>query len=78
MPVEPKLAATVILLRERTLDLESDDDCKFEVFMAKRHENARFMSEHCFQVEASMNGLISLKPSKSYLRIRKMYLVTID
>ncbi|NVM44781.1 MAG: hypothetical protein HWN79_07675 [Candidatus Lokiarchaeota archaeon] len=46
MPVEPKLAATVILLRERIPDLESDDDCEFEVFMAKRHENARFMSEH--------------------------------
>jgi 8-oxo-dGTP pyrophosphatase MutT (NUDIX family) len=46
MPVEPKLAATVILLRERTHDLESDDDCEFEVFMAKRHEKARFMSEH--------------------------------
>lgn len=46
MPVEPKLAATVILLRERTPDLESEDDCEFEVFMAKRHENARFMSEH--------------------------------
>jgi len=46
VPVEPKLAATVILLRERSSDLESDDDCKFEVFMAKRHKNARFMSEH--------------------------------
>ena len=46
MPVEPKLAATVILLREREPDLESDDSCEFEVFMAKRHENARFMSEH--------------------------------
>ena len=46
MPVVPKLAATVILLRERTPDLDSDDDCKFEVFMAKRHENARFMSGH--------------------------------
>ena len=46
MPVEPILAATVILLRERTPDLEADDDCEFEVFMAKRHENARFMSEH--------------------------------
>jgi 8-oxo-dGTP pyrophosphatase MutT (NUDIX family) len=46
MPVEPKLAATVILLRERGSDLESDDDCEFEVFMAKRHKNARFMSEH--------------------------------
>ena len=46
MPVEPKLAATVILLRNRVSDLESEDDCEFEVFMAKRHENARFMSEH--------------------------------
>jgi len=46
MPVEPKLAATVILLREREPDLESADNCEFEVFMAKRHENARFMSEH--------------------------------
>jgi len=46
MPVEPRLAATVILLRERVPDLESDDHCEFEVFMAKRHENARFMSEH--------------------------------
>ena len=46
MPVEPKIASTVILLRERESDLESDDDCEFEVFMAKRHKNARFMSEH--------------------------------
>jgi len=46
MPVEPRLAATVILLRERVPDLESDDHSEFEVFMAKRHENARFMSEH--------------------------------
>lgn len=46
MPVEPKLAATVILLRKRTPDSESEDDCEFEVFMAKRHENARFMSKH--------------------------------
>ncbi len=46
MPVEPKIASTVILLREREPDLESEDDCEFEVFMAKRHENARFMSEH--------------------------------
>lgn len=46
MPVEPKLAATVILLRERVPDLKSDDECEFEVFMAKRHKNARFMSEH--------------------------------
>ncbi|MHA1986981.1 MAG: NUDIX hydrolase [Promethearchaeota archaeon] len=46
MPVEPKIASTVILLRERVPDLESDDDCEFEVFMAKRHENSRFMSEH--------------------------------
>ncbi|MFX1476642.1 MAG: hypothetical protein ACFFCI_00790 [Promethearchaeota archaeon] len=46
MPVEPKLAATVILLRERVPEPDSDDDCEFEVFMAKRHETARFMSEH--------------------------------
>ena len=46
MPVEPKLATTVVLLRKRVLDLESDDNCEFEVFMAKRHKNARFMSEH--------------------------------
>ena len=46
MPVEPKLAATVIMLRGREPDLESNDDCEFEVFMAKRHKNARFMSEH--------------------------------
>ncbi len=46
MPVEPKLAATVILLRERAPSSETDDDCEFEVFMAKRHQNARFMSEH--------------------------------
>ncbi|NVM38529.1 MAG: hypothetical protein HWN81_23260, partial [Candidatus Lokiarchaeota archaeon] len=46
MPVEAKIAATVILLRERVPDLESDDNCEFEVFMVKRHENARFMSSH--------------------------------
>lgn len=46
MPVEPKIAATVILLRDRTPDLEFGDDCEFEVFMAKRHENARFMGGH--------------------------------
>ncbi|MHA2181585.1 MAG: NUDIX hydrolase [Promethearchaeota archaeon] len=46
MPVEPKIASTVILLRERVPDLDTEDDCEFEIFMAKRHENARFMSEH--------------------------------
>lgn len=46
MPVEPKLAATVILLRKRSTGIESEDDCKFEVFMAKRHKNTKFMSEH--------------------------------
>ncbi|MHA1727534.1 MAG: NUDIX hydrolase [Promethearchaeota archaeon] len=46
MYVEPKIAATVVLLRERISNLEYDDDCKFEVFMGKRHENARFLSEH--------------------------------
>ena len=46
MPVEPKLAATVVLLRERSPGVESEDDCEFEVFMAKRHKNTKFMSEH--------------------------------
>ena len=46
MPVEPKIAATVVLLRERTLDSESDENCEFEVFMVKRHENTRFMRGH--------------------------------
>ena len=45
MPVEPKLAATVILLRKRVSDLESDK-CEFEVFMAKRHENNKFLGGH--------------------------------
>jgi 8-oxo-dGTP pyrophosphatase MutT (NUDIX family) len=44
MPVEPKIAATVVLLREKIP--ETDDDCEFEVFMAKRHKNTKFMSEH--------------------------------
>ncbi|MFX0028768.1 MAG: hypothetical protein ACFE8B_06135 [Candidatus Hermodarchaeota archaeon] len=46
MPVEPKLAATVVLLRERLGGIESEDECEFEVFMAKRHKNTKFMSEH--------------------------------
>jgi 8-oxo-dGTP pyrophosphatase MutT (NUDIX family) len=46
MPVKPKIAATVVLLRERPPDLESDDNCEFEVFMGKRHSDARFMSDH--------------------------------
>lgn len=46
MPAEPKLAATVILLREREPDLESEDDCEFEVFMAKRHKSNKFMARH--------------------------------
>ena len=45
-PAEPKLAATVVLLRERASNLEAEDDCEFEVFMAKRHKNTRFMAEH--------------------------------
>jgi 8-oxo-dGTP pyrophosphatase MutT (NUDIX family) len=45
MPVKPKLAATVILLRERLTDL-SDDKCEFEIFMAKRHENNKFLGGH--------------------------------
>ncbi|MFW9988822.1 MAG: hypothetical protein ACFFC3_09220 [Candidatus Odinarchaeota archaeon] len=46
MPVEPKLAATVILLRERVFKLKSGADCEFQVYMVKRHRNARFMSEY--------------------------------
>ena len=46
MPVEPKIAATVVLLRERAPDSESADNCEFEVFMVKRHENTRFMRGH--------------------------------
>ena len=46
MSVEPKIAATVILLRERVSDLESGDNCEFEIFMVKRHEHARFMGGH--------------------------------
>jgi 8-oxo-dGTP pyrophosphatase MutT (NUDIX family) len=43
--VEAKIAATVVLLRERVSDLENDD-CEFEVFMGKRHKETRFLSEH--------------------------------
>ncbi|MFX1569311.1 MAG: hypothetical protein ACFFCV_13190 [Promethearchaeota archaeon] len=46
MPVEPKIAATVVLLRERELHSESDDDCEFEIFMVKRHKNTKFMGGH--------------------------------
>jgi len=46
MPVEPKIAATVVLLRECVPHSESDDDCEFEIFMVKRHDNARFMGGH--------------------------------
>ena len=41
----PKLAATVILLRERIPDLPNDN-CEFEVFMAKRHINNKFLGGH--------------------------------
>ncbi len=67
MPVEPKLAATVILLRDRTPDLEFDDDCEFEVFMAKRHENARFMSEHHVFPGGSIDEQDSTKESSARL-----------
>jgi len=46
MPAEPKLAATVILIRERESDLEPEDDCNFEVFMAKRHKSNKFLGRH--------------------------------
>jgi len=46
MPVEPKLAATIILLRERVREFDAKDDCDFEVFMAKRHANNKFLGKH--------------------------------
>ena len=65
MPVVPKLAATVILLREHKQDLDSDDDCKFEVFMAKRHENASFMSgHHVFPGGVLMNKIPPMKQAQ--------------
>ena len=67
MPVEPKIASTVILLRERESDLESDDDCEFEVFMAKRHKNARFMSEHHVFPGGSIDEQDSNKESRTRL-----------
>jgi len=67
MPVEAKLAATVILLRERVSDSESDDDCEFEVLMAKRHENARFMSEHHVFPGGSIDEQDYTKESKARL-----------
>ena len=67
MPVEPKIAATVILLRKRTIDVESDDDCEFEVFMAKRHENARFMSDHHVFPGGSIDNQDSTKESRTRL-----------
>ena len=67
MPVEPKIAATVVLLRERMPDLESDDKCEFEVFMGKRHDNARFMSEHHVFPGGSLEKQDLLHESKSRL-----------
>ena len=43
MPVKPKIAATVILLRECVPEMDSKDDCKFEVFMAQRHASNKFL-----------------------------------
>ena len=67
MPVEPKLAATVILLRERKPDVESGDDCEFEVFMAKRHKDAKFMSEHHVFPGGSIDKQDSTEVSKGRL-----------
>ena len=67
MPVEPKLAATVIMLRERAPDLETDDNCGFEVFMAKRHENAKFMSEYHVFPGGSIDEQDSTKESRARL-----------
>jgi 8-oxo-dGTP pyrophosphatase MutT (NUDIX family) len=65
MPVEPKIAATVVLLRERLSD--SDDDCKFEVFMGKRHKNARFMSDHYVFPGGALDKQDLTKESRSRL-----------
>lgn len=50
MTVEPKLAATVILLRNRVVDLkinlDSNDICEFEIFMAKRNLDNKFLGGH--------------------------------
>ncbi|MFX1337070.1 MAG: hypothetical protein ACFFDK_00520 [Promethearchaeota archaeon] len=45
MPVKPKLAATVILLRKRIPDFPNEN-CEFEVFMGKRHINNKFLGGH--------------------------------
>ncbi|MHA1671090.1 MAG: NUDIX hydrolase [Promethearchaeota archaeon] len=67
MLVEPKIAATVVLLRERLPGLESNDDCEFEVFMAKRHGNAKFMSNHHVFPGGSIDKQDFIKESKSRL-----------
>jgi len=45
MPVTPKLAATVILIRKKLPDFPNDN-CEFEVFMGKRHINNKFLGDH--------------------------------
>lgn len=67
MSIKPKIAATVVLLRERIPDLESDDECEFEVFMGKRHDNARFMSEHHVFPGGGLDKQDLLEESKSRL-----------
>jgi len=67
MPVEPKIAATVVLLRERLSVLDSNDECEFEVFMGKRHDNARFMSEYHVFPGGGLDKQDLLKESKSRL-----------
>ena len=67
MPVDPKLAATVVLLRERSPSNDSEDDCEFEVFMAKRHKKAKFMSEHHVFPGGSLDDQDMTKESMSRL-----------
>jgi 8-oxo-dGTP pyrophosphatase MutT (NUDIX family) len=55
------------MLRERAPDLKSDDDCEFELFMAKRHENARFMSEHHVFPGGSIDEQDSTRKSRAKL-----------
>jgi 8-oxo-dGTP pyrophosphatase MutT (NUDIX family) len=62
MPAKPKLAATVILLRKRTPD--SSDKCEFEVFMAKRHINNKFLGGHHVFPGGSLNKQDITKESR--------------
>jgi 8-oxo-dGTP pyrophosphatase MutT (NUDIX family) len=55
------------LLRERKPDVESGDDCEFEVLMAKRHKDSKFMSEHHVFPGGSIDVQDSTKVSRARL-----------